>query len=688
MNFDITAVINGHNEKLIAHKSIRNFFEACEYANSIGIKVEKIAILDNADQVTREQFLKFSDRFDQIHEIDAQDLAMARNYAVQKSHGQYIAFLDGDDFWSINWLAKAYQFATEIQGENFILHSQRNIYFGVKNIIWEHHNINWLDTDHLGTMLFDNLWTALCFAPKTIFMRCPYKPTKVGSGFGYEDWHWNCETLGQGIDHRVVPETWHFIRSKAAGLLKKHQHSKSTIRPNSLFHNYASFIPKLSTFLTELDPPGLVGGDYVSLGLTQQDVEQMQSLSKIEQELYPTESLKSKYQNYSPAKRRAARLFGVCMDLIEKKKGPPTHIIIVPWLKRGGADLASLLHAKSIVACSSASRVLFIGTENAESTWLAKLPPNCSFLPFGKMAAEFPFEDKLTVLLRILLELRPQVIHLVQSYLGWSLFAAYGQALSEQSRLFASVYLDAVTDEGKKVGYAREFLPESYPYLTRVFCDNQPYINELCLEFGYSENLFLKLEHPVFDTAYLSRDIPVTRAPKFLWASRLDRQKRPDILFGIAKKNPTFEFDMFGEVVLDGGSYLETLLKEKPHNVRMRGSYDSVLELLESGPYLGFVYTSEGDGLPNILIEIGAVGVPIIAPNVGGIGDFITSETGYLIDSYTSIEAYSEALNALCSNVDGAMQRSKNLKSYIESYFSWSKFSDRLQSVGYQIGDS
>ena len=69
---------------------------------------------------------------------------------------------------------------------------------------------------------------------------------------------------------------------------------------------------------------------------------------------------------------------------------------------------------------------------------------------------------------------------------------------------------------------------------------------------------------------------------------------------------------------------------------------------LPTDKYDIFLYTSEGDGVPNILQEITASGLPIIASNVGGIREFImTNKTGYLIEDHNDIDAYVTAITTL-----------------------------------------
>src|SRR5690606_21856785 len=63
--------------------------------------------------------------------------------------------------------------------------------------------------------------------------------------------------------------------------------------------------------------------------------------------------------------------------------------------------------------------------------------------------------------------------------------------------------------------------------------------------------------------------------------------------------------------------------------------------------YDAFLYTSENDGIPNILLEASAKGLVIIAPNIGGINEFVDSKTGRLIEGYEDINKFTSALKEL-----------------------------------------
>jgi hypothetical protein len=104
-------------------------------------------------------------------------------------------------------------------------------------------NAYWWQVDQLedyyrpGALLTTNYWNACAFAAKSVFERCPYHVSRVGeAGFGFEDWHWNCETIADGFVHRLARGTARFERRKDGGSLNvAHQRVGAVIRPSKFF---------------------------------------------------------------------------------------------------------------------------------------------------------------------------------------------------------------------------------------------------------------------------------------------------------------------------------------------------------------------------------------------------------------------------------------------------------------------
>src|SRR5438270_13573351 len=58
-------------------------------------------------------------------------------------------------------------------------------------------------------------------------------------------------------------------------------------------------------------------------------------------------------------------------------------VVLVPWLKRGGADLAALLLVEGMLRLDPDAAVVVIATESGGSPWAARLPPSVEFIELG-----------------------------------------------------------------------------------------------------------------------------------------------------------------------------------------------------------------------------------------------------------------------------------------------------------------
>lgn len=106
----------------------------------------------------------------------------------------------------------------------------------------------------------------------------------------------------------------------------------------------------------------------------------------------------------------------------------------------------------------------------------------------------------------------------------------------------------------------------------------------------------------------------------------------------------------------------------------------AVREHMENGRV--FVQPSrEGEGLPNTVLEAMAIGLPVVATNSGGLGDFITDgENGYLVQTEDP-EALRERIEALFVDDELYDRMGENARKYVESNNSWDAIVDSLTTV-------
>ncbi len=234
----ISVVITFHREQYLAHRSLNGLTLLCEQAQAQGLMLEIICIMDNADDVTMEVVSNHSliRKLGRIVESSHGDPGCGRNEAVDLAKGDYIAIMDGDDLYSQNWLVAAYKRCREFSLP-VIVHTDYMLAF-------DQHWYYLKTPDVFSCSLKDfvvpleNFWFSACFGHRQIFQMIPYVRADVNmSGFGYEDWHWNCETFAAGIPHIVAPETVLYYRRKSASRVTQDISKQAIIGPTAYLHS-------------------------------------------------------------------------------------------------------------------------------------------------------------------------------------------------------------------------------------------------------------------------------------------------------------------------------------------------------------------------------------------------------------------------------------------------------------------
>lgn len=227
---DIAAVITAHNEGELAAVSLRSLQDAVAQARSAGLTVEVLAMLDNPDDATVAALDTGVAAGVRVEEVSYADQGHVRNHAVSITEADYLAFLDGDDLWTENWLVDAHRVCLSDPGR-VIAHPELNWFFG------HQHNLYFLpdqddpDFDPAFARIA-NPWDALCMAPRSAHADHPYADRAVADGYAYEDWHWNLETLAAGYRHLVAPQTIHFKRRRKVSQFMKARDAWVMTRPS------------------------------------------------------------------------------------------------------------------------------------------------------------------------------------------------------------------------------------------------------------------------------------------------------------------------------------------------------------------------------------------------------------------------------------------------------------------------
>jgi glycosyltransferase involved in cell wall biosynthesis len=396
---------------------------------------------------------------------------------------------------------------------------------------------------------------------------------------------------------------------------------------------------------------------------------EMRELADIEPSLYPTPELIATVQRYTtPNRPNAGSVYAECYPQVRDAR--PDLIILAPWLKPGGADQGILHHAEAAVAAGKS--VVVIATLDVDSPWAERLPAGAHFVPLGRRARGLAPEEARSVLVRILLQAPARTIHIINSPLGWDVVRHHGKSLRAVGKaIFASVFCDDYDANGVRWSYAQLYFPSCLPYLSGIFCDTTAYPRTLMQRFGVRPDLF--------HTLYFPHAVPA--APRYragsrrsvLWAGRFSRQKRVDLLESIARAMPDTVFEVHG----CGPSPEELAIGKRlasMDNVRVCGPFRSLADIAGDGDHAAFLYTSAWDGLPIVLLDATAAGLPIVASGVGGVGEFITDSTGVLVPDADDVGGYVQGLRLFIDQPNVARSRWEQAEGLLErrhaaSYF-------------------
>jgi len=289
--------------------------------------------------------------------------------------------------------------------------------------------------------------------------------------------------------------------------------------------------------------------------------------------------------------------------------------------------------------------------------------------------------ERQKLLMEFIRSLSPATIFNVNSLLFWDMMGPFGKALSCSSRLYAYLFCSDKNVYGDWTGYPVKQFYRYFDIYSAVITDSHSLAADLKGRFQIPptmEGKLVTLETPVTDTPRLAvAPTPASgRRPQVFWAGRFDRQKRVDIVFQLASRLPEFIFRLWGEPLLDR----DFNKLEKPPNVVLEGVYRDLADLpLEECDL--WLYTSAWDGVPNVLVEIAARGIPLIGSLVGGTGEILREGLAWPIAEVEDLQSYEIAIHAIAQDPAGARERAGRLRDYVLNRRTVDAYRDALKTM-------
>jgi glycosyltransferase involved in cell wall biosynthesis len=380
-----------------------------------------------------------------------------------------------------------------------------------------------------------------------------------------------------------------------------------------------------------------------------------------------------------------------------KKHGRARVWLALPFFGRGGAERFALNICDGLKELNPRESIVLIETDNYVQDAEIMLPPHVCRISFDSLLHASSMDKRISLFIRLLSLCGPEVLHIINSETAWKALLKHGTDITQNTKVFASIFsFQFSLDQKSTAGYAEYFLKDCIPYLTGLISDNKRFIQEAESRYniaGQTKFFFHVLYQPVRlgrfnDTPNIARPAEYKREtvwplaaskirrPQVLWAGRLDPEKRPELLWEIAKSCTFADFRVYGAPVL-----ARHFTQRPLSNLTLEGPYSTPLEWEKKYDFDALVFTSVWEGLPNVLLEAGELGIPIIAPTVGGVSELVSQSTGYPLSERPEARDYEQALRKLLNNPDETARRVMRMTRLINKRHSKEAFLKRLSLI-------
>lgn len=711
-NVDLSVVVTAHSEGILLHKTLKSVERAASILTERGFSYEVIIHIDSPTAYMKAYLKANKSYLSQfaLYENFFKDSGASRNFCIEKAAGTFVTFIDGDDLVSKYWLADALKHLSENHTQDIVAHPALTVEFdAVSNIVTKHGEID-RTTDSLLSV-FANRWNVVLMTKRSLLVKHPYCVDP--QGYGFEDWNLNNRFIYAGYHNILIPESVIFVRRKAVNSrwsaqqgaqsivrsseLTSFKHIRSLHLPEDqktdaprnpatlpLIHSGKQFLQKHPRLYSKARHYYLrLKSGIEALPVNNSPdvpdwlLAEWKDIHNIEKHLYPSELVLAATRNYdsiTPAHWEVGLGYKRLVDATAHDSYD--YLIFTPWVSRGGADKFVIAYANQIQAAAPKKRVLVIATLPTESSWKEKL--TCDFLSFGELTRAVHPDLQMRLLEQFIENSGAQYIHIINAALAYDFVATHAAYIHNSSKhVVATSFSQSTDDTGRIFGYSHTHVPEVYELCDFVTSDNQAVLDMWHKEYGFDVNKTL-LHRPLVELPKTL--IPIrqeTDSLRVLWAARLAPEKMPELVAEIGRliQDDSITIDMYGAI--DEG-FDTSFLQHLPSNVTYKGGYDGPTDL-PMDQYDAFLYTSQFDGIPNVLAEVGSAGLPIVASHAGGIPEIVTDEyTGLLVNATEKPDAYAHALQLLKSQPTLRKKLAHTMREHLEQQYSETAYKARV----------
>lgn len=694
---DVSVVLNMHREALFLKPTLLSLDACAIEAQKDGLKVELVAVFDRADESTRAVFHSTA-----LHgfcavrtlDIDVGSLGLARNAGIQEAEGEFIWTSDGDDLVSRNSIVELVKTARNYPSPKVAVFLDYLAAFGEQYHVVRYVGSEWLTA---ADFAYQHPYVSRIFIRRSVFDTLSYLDLKVTTGFAYEDWDFNSRLFAAGFEFAIATNTVLFYRQRGNSLLRQANATSAKMIPHSaLFEPQTYLAAMVSAREKNSDWPAFIRARQQfaernfaqELMATESLVGYVVEVTRLDPEVEPTRietagsycSVPWNPKHWGFQLERFYQLLG---------SEPFSDVLLLPWLKPGGAEKYILQILHELHASGASRRLLVLAGQTASRhEWNGLLPKGAIFIDVFNTFPMLDDAGRDSMVARALLAVAVQGarLHIKASHFSDRLMDLYGSVLSSHFKVIYYRFSDGTyvwRNERLTGPWGIGFLRRQLPNIDLLISDCHSITSSDWVHLGTQSEKY----HAIYALCALRVHPVAKRLPRkrLLWASRVSASKRPELVGTIAamlrREYPDVVIEVYGQIE---ENYQQQLLFDVP-GVKYRGSFDG-FDSLPVDQFDAFIYTSAFDGLPNIVLEALGAGLPVIAPDVGGIGEaVIDGETGFLVpdlvDESALISAYVDAVRQLYGDWDRTSEMAECGRGLIAERHGEANFRRRVAEV-------
>lgn len=385
-------------------------------------------------------------------------------------------------------------------------------------------------------------------------------------------------------------------------------------------------------------------------------------------------------------KHSLAALPGIVREILEELKfSSYENIILIPHCRMAGSAKIAGYISKAISQIRSDEKILVILTDLSVFEKPEWFSDKIEVLFLTEHNSGLTRVNQVLLLLDLIRGFSPVRIINLNSLLCWELVKAYGNPLSKIVDIYTYLFCWDLDAQGRRGGYPIQWFNSTFRFMKGIFVDSNFLKENLDYRYAFSKshsNKITVLHTPEVDIGLdfsnnLEKRQKQDKKPRCFWFGRFDRQKKFDNLVLVANMLPEIEFSIWGKPVLGDTKFNSATY---PDNMIFNGHFKD-FETLPFHAYDFYFYTSEWDGLPNALIEVGMTAMPVVSTKNGGVTDLIGPETAFIIEDLDDIEATAKTIRSIYADPLLAGQKGRNLKELTNSLCNWERYNSTLDRV-------